>query len=252
MTISLENRRETDIDLITNELSNGPKSFTHILRATELPRKTLSLRLKELCEQGKLVRKDGGYSLNGEHVKPAKSGRFVKFSNMSPMKRMVSFAILMMLLVGSPTAITALAAFFASPVHEPVVLGKFNAVVSVSQVSDLYAWQVALTFNQNELKVLNVTSGGFVGGDFPTFGYNIHSEEGLVLIYGSLLGRVGGKSGDGSLAIVLFGYLVEDYELPMIVYDGASFKTVLLDSQGHTIDLSENGSPHMILSVEQL
>ncbi len=61
-TINLENRKEVDFEKIMYALNSAPKSFTELLEITSLPRKTLSLRLKDLCNSGSIV-KDGGYRL---------------------------------------------------------------------------------------------------------------------------------------------------------------------------------------------
>jgi PKD repeat protein len=62
-TINLENRKEVDFEKITYALNNSSKTFTQLLEITNLPRKTLSLRLKDLCNSGSIV-KDGGYRLS--------------------------------------------------------------------------------------------------------------------------------------------------------------------------------------------
>jgi hypothetical protein len=62
-TINLENRKEVDFEKITYALNNSTKTFTELLEITNLPRKTLSLRLKDLCNSGSIV-KDGGYHLS--------------------------------------------------------------------------------------------------------------------------------------------------------------------------------------------
>lgn len=67
-TINLENRKGVDFEKITYALSKSPKTFTELLAITNLPRKTLSLRLKDLCTSGSIV-KDGGYRLNSS-IKP--------------------------------------------------------------------------------------------------------------------------------------------------------------------------------------
>jgi len=67
-TINLENRKEVDFEKIIYALNNSPKTFTELLEITSLPRKTLSLRLKDLCNSGSIV-KDGGYRL-GTSLKP--------------------------------------------------------------------------------------------------------------------------------------------------------------------------------------
>jgi PKD repeat protein len=66
-TIGLENRKEVDFEKIMHALGKSPRSFTELLTMTNLPRKTLSLRLKELCASGSIM-KDGGYHLNPSNV----------------------------------------------------------------------------------------------------------------------------------------------------------------------------------------
>ncbi|MGQ9566079.1 MAG: PKD domain-containing protein [Candidatus Bathyarchaeales archaeon] len=62
-TISLENRKEIDYDKILCALNRSPRTFSELLTMTNLPRKTLSIRLKDLCSAGTIV-KDGGYRLS--------------------------------------------------------------------------------------------------------------------------------------------------------------------------------------------
>jgi len=62
-TINLENRREVDYDKIFCALNKSPKTFSQLLEITDLPRKTLCIRLKNLCTSGAIV-KDGGYHLS--------------------------------------------------------------------------------------------------------------------------------------------------------------------------------------------
>ena len=61
-TIGLENRKEVDFEKIMSAIGKSPKTFTELLTITSLPRKTLSIRLKELCASGSIT-KDGGYHL---------------------------------------------------------------------------------------------------------------------------------------------------------------------------------------------
>jgi PKD repeat protein len=66
-TINLENRKEVDFEKIMHALGKSPRTFTELLNMTNLPRKTLSLRLKDLCASGSIM-KDGGYHLNPSNV----------------------------------------------------------------------------------------------------------------------------------------------------------------------------------------
>jgi len=66
-TINLENRKEVDFEKIMDALGKSPRTFTELLTMTNLPRKTLSIRLKELRTSGSIT-KDGGYHLNPSTV----------------------------------------------------------------------------------------------------------------------------------------------------------------------------------------
>ena len=66
-TIDLENRRKIDFSLILNALRKNPKTFTDLLHLTGLPRKTLSMRLKDLCNSKVIDKYEyGRYRLNGD------------------------------------------------------------------------------------------------------------------------------------------------------------------------------------------
>jgi len=259
MTINLESRKQIDIDLITSVVGNGPKTFTDILKATRLPRKTLCLRLKELCKQGTLVKKNGNYALNADYKKSDKIGRWLKIKGFPDMQRATLGVILMTLLIGSPIAFQVLATFLNAPSQgsltvEPVILGKFRTSVSVYAVEDLYAWQVVMRFNQSQLKILEVLPGGFVGESYlEDFVYNVRKEEGLLLICGFLLGPVGGKSGSGLLTSIVFGYVVEDFIWPELVYEGKPC-TLLLDSNEQKIDFAadDTDGAYLIINHENL
>ena len=59
ITINLKNRKKVDIDLIERAVKK-PRSFTELLRITNFPRKTLALRLKDLCSHGLLLKMKRG------------------------------------------------------------------------------------------------------------------------------------------------------------------------------------------------
>lgn len=130
----------------------------------------------------------------------------------------------------------ALATLFAPPsetIQEPVIKGTFAMNLEVANVNDLYAWQVAIVYEPSQLKVLEMTPGGFVGDDYPFFVNSTDSFEDLLLFGGTLYGKVGGKNGDGKLATIVFGYFAENYDEPKIALNG--FETFLLDSHGQLI-----------------
>ncbi len=126
------------------------------------------------------------------------------------------------------------ASLFQAPqetrVNEPAILGSFIMAVDVNDVVDLYAWQVVIAFNSEELMVLKVFPGDFLGVDSPFFVNASDVDDGILLLGGTLFGDVQGKSGSGGLAKVVFGFYSENYEMPQIVSVGGCFETFLLNS----------------------
>ena len=243
-TINLENRKKIDFHKILEE-TKKPKTFTELLRATHLPRKTLSLRLKELCKTGILVKENGVYKWRDYNSVVEKRTSFGNALKLQYGKRIKSVFMLAIILVCFSISGYVFARFIIPPAphettqQEPSILGTFTLNVMVYNVTDLYGWQVAIIYNSSELKVLKITSGGFVGNKFPCFVNSTDTLENLILIGGSLLGDVPGKNGSGKLASVLFGYYIEDYQIPKIAFEGP-FATMLIDSKGNLIEIEEN------------
>jgi hypothetical protein len=240
LTINLENRREIDYDLIM-DASKKSATFTELLHATRLSRKTLSIRLKELCRNGAIVKSEGVYKLGDSSQAENHSTRTLQARNVSDglsrafRGRRVRTGVWMLMLVASFTVSGyVLAMQFASPPQpvrsEPVIIGYSTMVLRVSDVSDLYSWQVAISFNATELKVLEVMPGDFVGLGFPLFCNSTDTGPGLLLVGGTLEGDVTGKSGDGTLGTIVFGCFTSSYKVPSIVPEQMGFKTFLEDS----------------------
>jgi hypothetical protein len=103
--------------------------------------------------------------------------------------------------------------------------------VEIANVNDLYVWQVAISFNATELKVLQVTPSNFVGLGYPLFCNSTDTGEGLLLVAGSLIGDSAGQSGSGTLATIVFGFFTSNYKAPMIVPEQMGFETFLEDSE---------------------
>jgi hypothetical protein len=253
LTITLENRKEIDVDMIRNATRREPKTFTELMHITKLPRKTLSLRLKELCETGALVKDEGMYQLNGAS-EPGKSfymnfkGGFSRKLD----KRMriglmlVSLAICfsasgyVLAMIVQPTAVT-------TPPPKPVIIGSFAMDLTVSHVQDLYAWQALVTFNENELKVLNVAQGDFLTPlGFPYFFNATWMGDDVLMVGGTAQSDMPGESGSGRLATIVFGYYVSDYKLPRMAPEAYYEETFLLDSNLSQIPLE--GQTELVLS----
>jgi len=237
-SIDLKSRRKTDFNLIVGALKEKPRTFTELLKMTYLPRKTLSLRLKELIKSGVII-KDRGYHLNGA----SQSKEWNK-----KLKTHLSFDtkhILLLLLVftiGIPVGAQVYATLF-TPVlpSEPIIMDTFMANIVVHDVIDLYGWQVGVRFNPDTLVVISVTEGDFLGVEPPLPVWTEHSfinpsGEGAVLIYASYRGQVSGRSGTGILATIEFGVIVEGpRELELVEQVDNQRVLKLWDSKGEEI-----------------
>ncbi|MCJ7423321.1 cohesin domain-containing protein [Candidatus Bathyarchaeota archaeon] len=243
LTINLENRKDTDVNMITAAVHHNASTFTDLLRMTKLPRKTLCIRLKELCASGVLAKADGVYTLGGV-VAPERryANPLARISGAVHDKRMRGFVMLGLLLIGFPAVSYVLATmvqFSGTPAtyQEPQLLGNFTAVIEVNNVKDLYAWQVAVSFDSNELKILDAKTGDSFASEYPFFPEPAIRADGA-LLGATLNGEVPGVDidGQGALAVITFGYYTSEYKAPQVV---SSPETFLLDSQGASIPLSD-------------
>jgi len=244
LTINLENRKEIDVDMIKDATKREPKTFTELMHITRLPRKTLSLRLKELCETGALVKEEGLYQLNGAS-EPGKSF-YMNFKGGFSRKLDKRLRIGLMLVSlaicfsasGYVFAMIVQPAIVAPPAPKPVIIGSFSMDLTVSNVQDLYAWQALVTFNGSELKVLNVAQGNFLTPlGFPYFFNATWMGDDVLMVGGTAQADMPGESGSGKLATVVFGYYATEYKLPKIASEAYYEETFLLDSQLSQIPL---------------
>jgi hypothetical protein len=241
--INLENRKEVDFGLIKSAAKQRPRTFTDLLHVTKLPRKTLNLRLRELCADGVLVKEGHLYRLNG-FSNDNRNMDFAKgLSNTFQNKKLRASLMLIALTLFSCGSGYVLALFTSLPsvpiIHEPEVIGNFTMVLKVNDVADLYAWQVGIAYNSSQMRVLEITPGDFVGGDFPFFVNATDSVQNLLLIASSMRGNEDGKNGSGTLATITFGYYTENYSIPRIAFDQV-FGTILLNSKGEAIPIKES------------
>ena len=244
MTISMKNRKEIDLDLITHAVKSGPKTFTYLLHATKLPRKSLSLRLKEICEGGTILKREGVYMLNGMNITENRSTAYFKrFSAMPYNKKIRAGILLALLIVSTPIAAQVLASLFmaslppATPKVEPVVIGNFKMVLEIHDVSNLYAWQIYIAYDKAQVKALAIDAGVFPDTTVPGIYNFTNSEKGYVLVGDSLLGDTSGWSGSCKLATITFGYYVETYAIPEIT------PTIPLVGSTALVDPAQNSIP---------
>jgi hypothetical protein len=248
LTINMENRRRIDYDLIMSATRKSA-TFTQLLHVTKLSRKTLSIRLKEMCKNGAIIKSDGLYKLGNSSQADNRSIGSLQVkslaSNLSRAfhDRRLRAAVWTLMLVSSfSVSGYALAMYYASSPpqqnhSEPVAVGYSMMALELSDVNDLYSWQAAISFNATELKVLQVTPGNFVGLEFPLFYNSTDTSEGLLLVGGCLVGDVAGKSGNGTLATILFECFTNSYKAPSIVPEQTGFETFLQDSELANIPL---------------
>jgi predicted transcriptional regulator len=247
MTINLENRKEIDFGLIKNATGNHPKTFTELLHVTKLSRKTLNLRLHELCAEGVLIKGDDGYRRNGSVEIEDKGKDFVKgFMNGFHNKKLRTGLLLIAFMISFSTSGYVLAKLLTPPpqyieTREPAILGNFTMSLYIHNVTDLYAWQVVIIFNSSELRVLGVLPGQFLKIEYPFFVSATDSISNGLFLGGTLCGNVHGSDGSGELATVTFGYFVDNYkEEPKIVSKQGFLETRIVDSAGSPINLNES------------
>lgn len=237
-TISLENRREVDFTLIRNATNRSPRTFTELVHITKLSRKTLNSRLKELCAEGILTKEEGMYQSNGASGSGNNGGHLMKgLSRVFDDRRMRTGLMLVALLASFSVSGYVLAMMSRAPTMrvephaEPKALGRFTMAIDINNVDDLYAWQVAFVFNWAQIKMVEAKAGDFMKAEYPLFLNSTDTVKGLLLLYGGLKGNVGGQTGSGRLATIVFEYYVNDYGLPSIVDQVAGFDTWLENSE---------------------
>lgn len=239
VSISLEARKEMDYNLVLKSLKNGPKTFTQLLRETHLPRKTLSLRLKELAKDGTIIKGDN-YRLSGTKGESALKSfrqnlelksRISRFIKENPNGNRDAFLLgaFLAFVILSPLMFYHPLIAYAHRNHNFVAVpsgGKeFNLKIIVQGADDLYAWQGKIKFNPDVYTLTGVMAGDFLSENTliinSTEGYTMSEAKqpgavlvftydvkaGSLLIGGSLLGDTEGRSGEGILTSITFSIL---------------------------------------------
>jgi len=258
--MNLENRRETDFSLILGALHSRERSFSELLRITGLPRKTLYLRLKELCKTDAII-KNKLYYLN--EANPHKEWeKKIMPGNSRLLNNKKAIVLLLLLCIGLPVTTNVIATFFQSPPptpSEPEPLGYLTAIVTANNVSNVYGWQVGLRFNSTNLKVIDVRPGGFLTeteqntdvAQNETSGYEITKktlfcyntiDSDILLIGQTLLGEDTSETNhSGPLVIIKFGYYYAYQEPELILNENLGYyNTMLLRADCSEIPLNEN------------
>ena len=265
-SINLEMRKKTDLNLIVQSLQKGPKTFTQLLKITRLPRKTLSLRLKELINS-KIIIKDGDYRLNGS-LSPGTLGG-IKLKKVFPNSRKNTMLMLLMLCIGFLLA-QAYAKYMVAPSIEPteptkpIIIETFDIDIVVDNISDLYAWQLKIVFDPEVMIVTNIVEGPFledgeantlflaatkiVEDIFSNDTLNTHNPFMIIMndetclnrvvLGGTLIGEASGVSGRGVLATITFG-VIEEGSRDLQITDALALGEYGTELQGYTLTLEQ-------------
>lgn len=101
---------------------------------------------------------------------------------------------------------SSIATIYVDPHTSVGTIGQnFTVDINISNVTDLYGWELKLGWNSTILDAVNVVEGSFLkrGGN-TFFAYKINNTEGFGLVDCTLLGNVPGVSGNGTLATIEF------------------------------------------------
>lgn len=263
-SINLESRRKMDFHLIVSELKKGPKTFTDLLHVTRLPRKTLSLRLKELRQSGIII-KDKDYRLNGSPPPFYMKGEISKLFTFDQKKRILLLTLI--LCVSLPISALAYAIYSAPPPLQmppeppkPQYYGILVVDLKTQNVTNLYAWQARINYDAEILEFRNFTKTEVAS---PLFNqslmdiYGMNSTDTFVLrgdpgedpqhlsddllVADSLQGDVSPVNGSGTLGRIVFAIKTPEKSLeffqnkpPTIVFEPTivpGFTTYLLDAK---------------------
>lgn len=121
----------------------------------------------------------------------------------------VSFLIAILVIVLAYVILTSSPSSTVLSVYPQTVQGiadqNFTINVTISNVADLFGWELKLGWNPSLLDVTNVTEGPFLRSTGQTFfSPQVNNTEGQLIADCSLVGNISGASGQGTLMIVQF------------------------------------------------
>lgn len=112
-----------------------------------------------------------------------------------------------------------------------IVGGNFTIKVNISNVADLFGWELRLNWNASLLSVTNITEGSFLRSKGATFfSPQLNSTGGYLVADCTLTGDVAGASGQGTLVIIQF-QVEGNGDCDLNLYD-----TQLLNASAQTIN----------------
>jgi len=130
----------------------------------------------------------------------------------------------------------SLARVYVDPQTAEEAVGQnFVVNLSVSDVSNLYAWQIKLAYDHTILELVTTAQGSFLGAsDMTFFTYKVNDTSGFLLMDCTLLGNLSGVNGSGTLATIEF-HVEQSGSCDLSLYD-----TQLIDPSEQTIEHSSN------------
>jgi hypothetical protein len=151
---------------------------------------------------------------------------------------MLTFISLVILILIGSKNITAIntssstTTVYVDPQESIGMIGQnFTINIRISNVVDLYGWELKLGWNATILDSVEVSEGSFLkSGGSTFFTYKTNNTLGYMIIDCTLLGQVPGVSGSGVLATIKF-YVENVGECPLDLYD-----TILVNSAEQTIE----------------
>jgi hypothetical protein len=109
-------------------------------------------------------------------------------------------------MVSYPAISSPLATIYVDPHTNTVTVGQvFTINIKISEVTDLYGWELKLKWNPTLLDALDVIEGNFLKNEGDTyFIKQINNTNGYLLAACTLMGDRPGVNGSGTLASVSF------------------------------------------------
>ncbi len=149
----------------------------------------------------------------------------------------ISAVITILLLINS-TPPLASARIYVDPQEVEEAVGQdFVVSLDVSDVINLYGWEVKLAYDHTILEFVNTVEGSFLSGnDITFFTYKDNDTSGFILLDCTLLGVFSGVNGTGTLATVEF-HVIQSGSCDLRLYD-----TKLLDPFEQTIEHKASSS----------
>ena len=157
--------------------------------------------------------------------------------------RLPHFVLVVSLSCGLLPALLADAVVSAGSAGTVNIGNIFTLPVSVSNVSDLYAFQFDVSFNPAVLELLGISEGAFLptaGATFFTPGAIDNLAGTATFTADSLLGPVAGASGSGDLASFQFraiGFAASDLTLSNVVLLDSSLNDIAFTTQPGKVDV---------------